>query len=55
MNYSSGGSSPLAIKLEEDMLIPNFVFIEENKYIDELSCKICKKNFQYFQEMKINW
>lgn len=55
MNYSSGGSSPLALKFEEDMLIPNFVFIEENKYIDEPSCNICKKNFLYFQEMKINW
>jgi len=53
MNYCSGGNSPLNI--EEDMLIPNFDFIEEDKFVDFPYCKICKKNFKYFQEIKINW
>ena len=54
-NYSSGGSSPIDIHFEEDMLIPNFVALEEDKFLDLAFCKICKLNFKKYEESKINW
>ena len=36
-------------------MIPLYGFIEEKLFVNNVECKVCKKNFEEFKEPKNNW